>query len=122
MRHEAPARLATPAADERSRSAGSPKLAPRVRFYVSYARADPSDPDRERGVDLLCNEALKRGINVLRDKTDWQSGELISSFMKELGEGDRVFVFLGDKYLRSSYCMTELFELWNNSKHNKISF
>jgi TIR domain len=92
------------------------------RYYVSYARADGSDPNRERDVDWLCEEARRRGISVLRDKKDLRLGELISDFMRKLGEGDRVFVFLSDKYLKSPYCMFELFELWRNSKQNKSEF
>jgi hypothetical protein len=94
----------------------------RARYYVSYARADGSDLNRERNVDRLCEEASRRGIIVLRDKKDLHLGELISDFMKELGGGDRVFVFLTDKYLKSPYCMFELFELWRNSKQNKAEF
>ena len=91
----------------------------RPRYYVSYARADGGDPNRERDVDRLCEEAQRRGISVLRDKKDLRFGELISDFIKELGEGDRVFIFLSDKYLKSPYCMLELFELWRNSKQPK---
>jgi internalin A len=93
-----------------------------LRYYVSYARADASDPDRELGVDRLCEEAKRRGIDVLRDKKDLHQGELISTFMKRLGEGDRVFIFLSDKYLRSPYCMYELFELWCNSNQDERNF
>ena len=42
--------------------------------------------------------------------------------MKELGASDRVFVFLSDKYLKSSYCMFELFEMWRNSRQNSADF
>ena len=31
-------------------------------------------------------------------------------------------IFLSDKYLRSPYCMFELFELWRNSRQNKEEF
>lgn len=96
--------------------------ATRPRYYVSYARSDGSDPNRERDVDRLCEEARRRGISVLRDKKDLRHGELISDFMKQLGEGDKVFIFLSDKYLKSPYCMFELFELWRNSKQNKADF
>ena len=36
--------------------------------------------------------------------------------MRQLGKGDKkVFVILSDKYLRSPFCMFELFEVWQNS-------
>ena len=43
-------------------------------------------------------------------------GESITRFMKRLGSGDRVFVILSDKYLKSPYCMYELLEVWRNCK------
>jgi hypothetical protein len=105
-----------------AKRAGLSERGTRSRYYVSYARADGSDPNRERDVDRLCAEAQRRGISVLRDKNDLRLGELISDFMKQLGESDKVFVFLSDKYLQSTYCMFELFELWRNSKQNKAEF
>jgi TIR domain-containing protein len=93
-----------------------------TRYYVSYARADASDPNRETDVDALCIEAQRRGVKVFRDKVDLQPGGQISSFMQQLGEADRVFVFLSDKYLTSLYCMNELFEMWRNSRENKVDF
>jgi hypothetical protein len=93
-----------------------------TRYYVSYARADASDPNREKDVDALCSEAQRRDVKVFRDKDDLQPGRQISSFMQELGEADRVFIFLSDKYLTSIYCMYELFEMWRNSRENKTDF
>ena len=42
--------------------------------------------------------------------------------MKEIGHGDRVFVFLSDRYLKSPFCMFELFEIWRNSRLDKEEF
>jgi internalin A len=42
--------------------------------------------------------------------------------MKEIGKGDRVFVFLSDKYLKSPFCMFELFEIWRNSRQDREEF
>ena len=36
--------------------------------------------------------------------------------MQRLAAGDRVFVILSDKYLKSPYCMYELLEVWRNCK------
>jgi internalin A len=49
-------------------------------------------------------------------------GDSISRFMKEIGQGDRVFVFLSDKYLKSPFCMFELFEIWRNSRQDEAEF
>ena len=65
---------------------------------------------------------MKRGIEVVRDKTKLRPGDRILAFMKEIGSGDRVFVFLSDKYLKSPYCMFELFEMWRNNRQNEAEF
>jgi internalin A len=48
-------------------------------------------------------------------------GDSISDFMRRIGGGDRIFVFLSDKYLRSDFCMYELLELWNKSKQDSAT-
>jgi hypothetical protein len=92
------------------------------RWYVSYAWADQDDPTREMKVDELCNDAKKRGVEIIRDKTTLARGDLISEFMRRIGDGDRVFIFLSDKYLHSPYGVFELFEMWRNSGENKSEF
>jgi internalin A len=92
------------------------------RCYVSYAWADASDPKREEKVDALCEQAKTRGVQIDRDKTTLGHGDRISSFMRQIGEGDRVFIFLSDKYLKSPFCMFELFEMWRNSRQNSSEF
>jgi hypothetical protein len=92
------------------------------RYYVSYAWSDPSDPCRTETVDRFCDEARRVGINILRDKTALRPGDLISGFMQEMGDGDRVYIFMSDKYLKSPYCMFELFELWRNSQQKQDVF
>ena len=42
--------------------------------------------------------------------------------MRAIGEGDRIFVVLSDKYLKSPFCMFELFEIWRNSRQDKAEF
>jgi internalin A len=49
-------------------------------------------------------------------------GDSISRFMGRIGAGDRVFVILSDKYLRSPHCMFELSEIWRNSKQDRGVF
>ena len=51
-----------------------------------------------------------RGKKVLRDMTALGLGDRFSRFMQRLGSGDRVFVILSDKYLKSPNCMYELLE------------
>jgi len=47
---------------------------------------------------------------------------MLSEFIKSMGEGDLVVVFLSDKYLRSEYCMHELREIGRNNKFDKMLF
>ena len=93
-------------------------------YCVSYAWNDrtPGGPDREKIVDDLCEAAKKQGIHVVRDKTDMGLGDQISAFMRRLAQGDRVFVILSEKYLRSPYCMTELYEIWLGCKGQEAAF
>ena len=42
--------------------------------------------------------------------------------MRRIGRGDRVFVVLSDKYLRSPYCIFELFEVWRTSRAEDEEF
>jgi internalin A len=93
-------------------------------FCVSYAWGDISADGREREaiVDQFCAEAENRGIQVLRDKRVLGLGDRISRFMQRIGRADRVLVVLSDKYLKSPYCMYELFEIWRNSRQEEASF
>jgi len=89
-----------------------------ITYCVSYAWNDES----KAVVDRLCAEAEKRGIKILRDTNGLGIGESITRFMKKLGAGDRVFVILSDKYLKSPYCMSELLEVWRNCKEEDDVF
>jgi internalin A len=77
---------------------------------------------REKEVDRLCDAALARGDRIIRDKTAMRRGDRISDFMREIGRGDRIYVFLSDKYLKSPFCMFELFQVWDNSRRNAEEF
>ena len=94
-------------------------------WYVSYAWGDDRSPEgrvREEIVDRLCAAAAAQGHGILRDKNVLSPGDRISTFMKSIGTGDRVFVILSDKYLRSPYCMFELSEIWRTSQQEGEAF
>lgn len=84
----------------------------RPKVYFSYAWGG----EREKSVDDLY-QSLKRDGNydVVRDKNDLHYKGLISEFMKGIGKGNFVVIALSDSYLRSEYCMFELYELYRNS-------
>ena len=92
------------------------------KIYFSYAWRDSTNEDREQFVDELY-DGLKKDVNsqykVIRDKVDPHYKGSIASFMKEIGKGDIVVVAISDKYLKSEYCMYELYELYRNSRLEK---
>jgi internalin A len=91
---------------------------------VSYAWGDdtPEGVARDGVVNQLCDAAAARGIRIARDREVLGLGERISTFMQQIGTGDRIFVILSDKYLRSPYCMYELSEIWRTSKQEGEAF
>jgi internalin A len=94
-------------------------------IFVSYAWGDDSSEEarkRTEVVDRLCETLDKDGWHILRDSNALRSGELISGFMKRIGLADHVIVVLSDKYLRSTYCMTELHSIYQQSVGEKEDF
>jgi internalin A len=92
-----------------------------LEYYVSYAWGDDTTEGKEREavVDRLCSEAEARRKRIIRDKTAMKIGDRISTFMDRIGKGvvnGRVCIVLSDKYLKSPYCMHELFDVWRNCR------
>ena len=94
------------------------------KIYFSYAWGDKKEQgkSREKVVDELYVSLENDGFDVIRDKMDLGYGGLISQFMKDIGKGNLILVFISDKYLRSPYCMNELYEIYMNSRGNKAEF
>ena len=93
-------------------------------WFVSYAWGDnsPEGRTREAVVDHMCATAEQKNITILRDRKILGLGDRISKFMQRLGRGDRVFIILSDKYLKSPHCMYELFEVWRNCRQSDQEF
>ena len=87
------------------------------RIFFSYAW----DQD-EAFVVQLYNSLKKDGFNVLKDKENMGYKGVISKFMNDIGAADFVVVAISDKYLRSKFCMYELYELYKNSGMNNDKF
>ena len=49
---------------------------------------------------------------MLRDRSELVPGDRISRFIDRLTEGDHVVCVISDQYLRSPYCMREIFGLF----------
>jgi internalin A len=118
-----------PAPDTADKPPGIVGPAPRTapEYFVSYAWGDdltPEGKDRETIVDRLCAAAEARDppIRIVRDKTTLRTGDPIMPFMQRIGAGDRVFVILSEKYLRSPWCMFELLEVWRHSRADPDDF
>ena len=79
---------------------------------------DFAGPDLEAPVNLLCNAAGARNIEILRDKQSMAPGDSIRAFMLDIARSPRIFVFLSDKYLKSAYCMRELYETWRECRQD----
>jgi internalin A len=83
-------------------------------LFISFAWGDNTAEGKRRQdvVERLCAAARTRGITILRDNKVLGLGDSIAKFMNRLAQGQRVFVVLSDKYLKSPYCMYELMETW----------
>jgi len=96
-------------------------------YYVSYAWGDDTEEGKKREaiVDRLCADAETRGKHIVRDKTEMKIGDRISQFMDRIGKAavnGRVCIVLSDKYLKSAYCMHELFDVWRNCREDEGTF
>ena len=110
--------------DRELQFAASPVARDVKEYYISYAWGDdsPTGEQRAKAVDDLCEQARRRGVTILIDKEQTRVGDRISDFMQRIGQGKRVFVMLSDKYLKSPYCMCELFEIWRTSEEEPARF
>ena len=83
---------------------------PQPEIFLSYAWGGES----ENIVNDLDNAFQKKGIVLIRDKRDLGFKGMITEFMQRIGKGQAVVVVISDKYLKSPYCMFELFEIYRN--------
>jgi hypothetical protein len=90
---------------------------PNSRIYFSYAWGN-----EETIIDKLYDSLKSDGFNVIRDKANLKYKGTISTFMSDIGKGNFVIVAVSDKYLKSKFCMFELYEIYRNSRMNKEEF
>jgi internalin A len=99
---------------------------PAREVFISYAWGDdsPSGKERQRIVDRLVETLRSRPeeIKVCIDRDELWPGDLISAFMDRLAAADRVIVVISAKYLRSEYCMYELFKIYQNCRMKAQDF
>jgi internalin A len=88
-------------------------------LYVSYAWArERKDPL----IEELCAALAAQGLHIVRDNTELRPGARISHYMDRLSAGRCVIVVLSEAYLRSEFCMTELYRLYTNAGHRDEEF
>src|SRR5690606_28963415 len=77
---------------------------------------------REAVVLRLYSVVELLGYRVIIDRRAMRYGDGISTFMRSIARGDHVLLILSAKYLRSHYCMTELYEVYRCSLGEKDEF
>ena len=104
--------------------AASPDAKNRLLHLLRSGLDDKTDAGNYRAhiVDQLCARAKAAGVRIRRDKNAMTVGDSISEFMQRLGKADRVIVILSDKYLKSHFCMTELFGIWREARCDRERF
>ena len=86
----------------------------RREVFISYAWGDesPEGKIRAKVVDAL-QAALENDCFLpVRDRDQIRPGERISAFIRRLTRADLVVAVISEKYLRSPYCMYEIYRLW----------
>jgi internalin A len=82
--------------------------------FISYAWGDetPKGRIRAQAVEGLYSALAGDGFVPVRDREHIEPGDRISPFIRRLTRGDFVVAVISDKYLRSPYCMYEIYSLW----------
>lgn len=82
--------------------------------FISYAWGDdtPEGKNREQVVEALYTALAEDGFRPIRDRDQMRAGDRISVFIRQLTRADLVVAVISDKYLRSPYCMHEIYKLW----------
>ncbi len=113
-----------PVAEEAIRITDPPRPANQKNACVSYAWKEErsADPERASKVELFCTKLTEAGLSIMRDTTHVALGDRLSAFMRQIGNSDRIYVFLSDAYLKSPNCMYELLTIWNTSGDDEEQF
>jgi internalin A len=87
-------------------------------IFISYAWGDetPEGTVRSQVVDGLYASLEKDGFRPVRDRDQMHAGDRISAFISQLTRADLVVAVISEKYLRSTYCMFEIYRLWQRSQ------
>src|SRR4051812_5547192 len=86
-------------------------------IFFSYAWGDDNESgsSREEILNELYESLIADGFQVIRDKNALRYKSLISDLTGQIGRGKFIVVAISDKYLKSTYCMLELLEIYRKS-------
>lgn len=88
-----------------------------LQIFFSYAW------EKDEKIIMELYSSLKKDeFNVVKDKEDLRYKGIISKFMTDIGKANFVIVAISDEYLRSRFCMYELYEIYRNAGLNKEEF
>lgn len=90
-----------------------------ILIYISYAT------DCEESLKIVAQLAPlfeEKGIPVIRDKRDERYKRFLSRFSQSLGYGDYIILIVGEKFLKSEHCMSELVKISKNHRYRELIF
>src|SRR4030095_15696366 len=96
--------------------------APQIFFSYAWGDEHEQGESRERIVSELYDSLLRDHYRVVRDKNNLEYKGFISEFMSQIGRGECIVVAISKKYVKSAYCMFELYEIARNSNFDKHAF
>ncbi len=100
-------------------------------FFLKKRKRIPANPmiffsyawdQQELLIDQLYESLKQDGFSVVKDKEDMRYKDTISTFMTEIGKANFIVVAISDKYLKSRFCMFELYEIYRNAKMDRTEF
>ncbi|MCP5251081.1 MAG: toll/interleukin-1 receptor domain-containing protein [Burkholderiales bacterium] len=80
-----------------------------AKVFVSYSWKVERDTGIVNELEQLCRE---RDIQLVRDSSTMQHGDLIRDFMDRLAGGEHIITVFSDAYFKSAWCMYELLTTW----------
>lgn len=90
-----------------------------ISVYFSYA---PESDESLKIVDRLITLFEEKRIPVIRDKRDERYKRFLSRFSQSLGYGDYIILIVGEKFLKSEDCVSELVKISKNHRYQELIF
>jgi internalin A len=86
--------------------------------FISYAWGNdtPEGKIHAQAVDSLASALEGDGFVPVRDRDQVRPGDRISDFIRRLTRADLIVAVISDRYLRSPYCMYEIYRVWQRSQ------